>query len=220
MKLHEMKTARLMRADGISIKEIAKKLQVSKASVSIWVRDVVLSTEQIDQLHGQPYSRKAVEKRRTARLKNEETKRRVVVDRARLQIKKLSNRELFLVGVALYWGEGTKMKRGVVEFTNSDPEMIKVMMEFFRKVCIIPESKFRGHVFLHEHLSVSDAVSYWSDISSIPIAQFHKTSVQHNKKKVKKDTLPYGTFAVIVCDTERKLTMNGWIKGLTEGIVA
>lgn len=43
-------TARDMRAAGMSIVKISKELRVSKSSVSIWVRDIILTEEQKDAL--------------------------------------------------------------------------------------------------------------------------------------------------------------------------
>ena len=42
--------ARKLRRSGISINKIAKKLTVSKSSVSIWTRDIFLSEGQLDKL--------------------------------------------------------------------------------------------------------------------------------------------------------------------------
>ena len=53
----------------------------------------------------------------------------------------------------LYWAEGGKTRKGMVRFSNSDPEMIKIMMAFFRKVCNAPKEKFRGYIHIHPHLN-------------------------------------------------------------------
>jgi transcriptional regulator with XRE-family HTH domain len=42
VKTHEQRLARELRAQGWSIKEIERHLGVSRSSVSLWVRDVVL----------------------------------------------------------------------------------------------------------------------------------------------------------------------------------
>ena len=51
MKTHERELARLLRRDeGLPIKEIARRLSVSKSSVSHRVRDVELTAEQQEAL--------------------------------------------------------------------------------------------------------------------------------------------------------------------------
>lgn len=216
MKLEQRASARLLRKKGHSIPDIAKQLRVSKGSVSRWVNDVELSAAVLKEIQLRSHSQLAIERRRTARLKNEVAKRTKVTDKAKSTIQAISKKELHLIGVALYWGEGSKRKRNVVEFTNSDPGMIKVMRKFFNEVCAVPKDKFRGHVYLHNHLNQKEAEKYWSKISGVPISQFHKTSVQKNTKRLKKDTLPYGTFALVICDTQLKLSMDGWISGMCD----
>jgi hypothetical protein len=187
--------------------------------VSVWVRDVPLSKKTMISIKNRSHTAAAVEKRREARLRNEDHKRNVALSKAVDEIPTLTGRELFLIGIALYWGEGTKKKRGVAEFTNSDPVMVKVMKRFFVEVCGVPKEKFRGHVYIHSHLTPLKAVEYWSKVSGLPMRQFHKTSIQKNVKSVQKDTLPYGTFALSVYDTNLKIRIEGWIKGLGEKAV-
>ena len=125
-------------------------------------------------------------------------------------------KELKLVGTALYWAEGSKTKRSLVQVCNSDERIIKFMMRFFREICNVPESKFRGYIHIHTHLNAKKAKNYWSSISNISLKQFYKTYQKPNKSSQnKKDSLPYGTFTIIICNTELFLKIKGWINGLS-----
>jgi predicted transcriptional regulator len=53
MKNIEQCKAKELRSQGMSIKTIAKELGVSAGSVSVWVRDIELSPEQIETLKSQ-----------------------------------------------------------------------------------------------------------------------------------------------------------------------
>ena len=66
MKAYEKKQALEMRKSGASIKEIAKRLGVSKGSVSVWVSDVVLPDEIRDKLFLRGWTTEAIENRRMA----------------------------------------------------------------------------------------------------------------------------------------------------------
>jgi len=214
LKEKQQKAIRL-RIRGFSLNEIRKKLKVSKGSVSLWVRNVELKPEQIIHLSKKGLQKKIVEKRRIARLKNEKAKRQIIIDRAKKQIKKISKKELWLMGIMLYWAEGGKTQRGLVRFSNGDPEMIKIMMTFFRRVCRVPEEKFRGYIHIHPHLSHIQAERYWSSITKIPLKKFFKTYKKTNvSSKNKKDTLPYGVMDIYICDTELFLKISGWVKGI------
>ena len=220
MKAREKKRAIELRKRGYSINHIYKTLGVAKGSVSVWVRDVELAEPQRKYLSRKGYTKEAVEKRRKVRLENESKKRQAVIDKAYSDIKNINSKNLFFIGIALYWAEGSKSKRGNVEFSNSDPRMIKIMMEFFKKVCETPREKFRGHVYLHPHLSKRSAEKYWSNVSGIPKDQFFKTSQQHNKaSKNKKDCLPYGTFSINIGDTKLFLKIKGWIEATHDRVM-
>ncbi len=209
-----------MRRDGVSLNDIAHTLRVSKGSVSEWVRDIPLSFKAKEFLAQKSLSSASIEKRRASRLANEFAKRKVITDLATREIKKISDKELKYIGIALYWGEGGKTRRGSARVSNADPAVIQVMMAFFRRVCFVPEEKFRGYIHIHSHLQKEAAEKYWSDVSGIPRAQFFKTySIPSKAGSGKRDTLPYGTFDIYVNDTKLFLTIMGWIKGLERSIL-
>jgi len=219
MKKIEKDKAIILRKQGMSMNEIVDKLNVAKSSVSLWVRDIELTEKQKQQLSRKGHTKGVIEKRRIARLTNEQNKRNVLIDNASEDIGKISKRDLFILGVALYWGEGAK-KRNVIQFTNSDSRLIRIMMRFLKEVCEVPEIKFRGHIHLHTHLDSKKAEKYWSLVSGIKQKQLYKTSQQHNKaSKNKKDSLPNGTFNIYVCDTKLALSMKGWMNGLYKNII-
>lgn len=218
MKVNEKNLARELRKRGWSINDIYRKLDVAKSSASTWVRDIELTTFQKKELSEKGVKKEVIERRRITRLTRENTRRQAIIDKAKQDIHRLSEKDLFLVGITLYWAEGGKTQRGLVRFSNSDPGAIEVMMTFFRKICRVPEKKFRGYIHIHPHLDVKKAESYWSSISRIPLNQFYKTYRKPNKASLgKKDSLPLGTLDIYVCDTELFLKIMGWIEGIKSG---
>lgn len=214
MKKIEKEQAIKLRYEGRSLNEICLSLGVAKSSVSLWVRDIQLTDEQKKHLTQKGFYREAVEKRRLSRLSSEEAKRQLIISSAQKSIKKITKKQLWLMGVMLYWAEGGKTQRAV-RFSNGDPEMIKIMMIFFREICEVPEAKFRGYIHIHPHLDYKKAEKYWSSISGIPLTQFFKTYRKPNKSsQSKKDSLPYGTFDIYVLNTELFFRLIGWAKGV------
>ncbi|MFC1597946.1 hypothetical protein ACFL2M_00230 [Patescibacteria group bacterium] len=215
MKVKEKRLARKLRSQGQSINEICEELGVAKSSVSVWVRDIKLSKKQEKQLSKKGIQKEVIERRRATRLKNENERRDKMVKAAELEITKLSERELWLIGTMLYAAEGGKTQRGLVRFSNGDPEMIKFMMYFFRKTCTVPEEKFRGHIHIHSHLDHEKAEKYWATITGIKRKKFFKTYRRKaNKKDVKKNTLPHGVMDIYICDTKLFLRIQGWTNGV------
>lgn len=216
MKAKEKLLAKKLRAKGWPINKIYHKLGVSKASVSVWVRNIELTNLQKEKIDRGRFSREVIERTRLTRLRNENARRQIIIDSAKAHIKNISANELFLIGIALYWGEGGKTG-GVVRFSNSDPRMIQIMMRFFRDICSVPEEKFRGYLHIHPHLNYKNAERYWSKISQIPLEHFYKTyRIPSKASKHKKDSLPHGTFDIYISTKELLLKLRGWTEKIHE----
>ena len=219
MKLEEKNLAINLRKRGWSMNEIKNKLGVSKSSISLWVRNIQLTDDQKKELSQKGLTKESIEKRRTTRLSRENSRRQIIVDTAEKEINSLSEQELKLIGIALYWAEGAKTRRGSVQLSNGDPRIIRLMMRFFKKICKVPNEKFRAHIHIHPHLDIRKAEEYWSSISTIPLNQFYKTYSKPNKaSQNKKDSLPFGTFDIYVHNTELFLKIKGWIEGVYKNI--
>lgn len=221
MRSKEIKKARKLRLQGFSIREISKKIQCAKSSVSGWVRDIPLTAEQIERL-------KSNQDKGRAKAANHPNSPKQVWGKIRNDIIKAAEEEipakcprgvLKLIGAALYWAEGYKVDANMINFSNSDPSMVALMMKFFKDVCNVPDTKFRGVVHIHPHLDKERAKKFWSKVSGIPVKQFHKTQFGISKaSKHKRDTLPLGTFRVVICDTRLKAKIKGWIQGIEKWI--
>jgi len=220
MKIEEKLLSQKLRGQGLSINEICNKTGFSKGSVSLWVRNIELSKAQKNELSQKGFKKEIIEKRRTTRLTNENNRRQIIIDKAKEDIKNISEKELWLIGIALYWGEGGKANRSSVQLSNGDPRIIGLMMKFFKRICKIPDEKFRGYIHIHQHLDVKKAENYWSSISGIPLSQFYKTYSKPNKSsQSKKDSLPFGTFDIYVHNTELFLKIKGWIEAVYQDVI-
>lgn len=212
--------AKNLRKSGLSIKEIAKKLNVSVGSVSHWARDVILTKEQLEVLekHARdPYYGNRLkyinEVKRNTNIKIEKLKNEGIHE-----IGNLSKRELFLIGSALYWSEGFK-KDSQAGFANSDPKMIKIFLKWLRKCFgyevhdLIP----RLTLNVSHKDRVKEVEEFWSKETKIPIDYFRKPFFQSFKwKKVYENFNDYhGVLRIKVrksTDFLRKI--HGWIEGL------
>lgn len=207
-----------LRKKGMSIKSISQTMPAAQSSVSIWTRGIVLTEAQLLKLKSNTHSHEAVEKRRQSRLSNEQVKRDVIINSASSTIGIVSDRELLLICTALYWAEGSK-KRGAVQFTNGDPNMIRVMLHFLREVCKVDEAKIRAHIHIHESLDSITAERYWQEITRISPTQFYKTYCKPNKSsKGTRNSLPYGVCDVYVLNTKLFLNIYGWTKGIYQSV--
>jgi len=217
MKLVEKEIARNLRKKGYSMNQIVKETGLTKSSVSVWVRDIVLTKAQKKKISERGRSLESIERRLLIRLSNEKAKRQVVIDEAKKDYTNISPEELKIIGIILYLGEGGKTERGTARLSNSDPLVIKIMMRFFREICNVPEDKFRGNIHTFAHADVKKTEKYWSKIAGIPRSQFQKTYIKASSASLQKRyTLPYGTFSINICDTKLFLTIMGWIEKIKE----
>ena len=217
MRAKERKQARELRSMGFSLREISDRIKCAKSSISGWVRDIPLTLKQIERLElKQDRARAKAANHPNSPKQKWAGIRSNLIDLGAKEIpSQYSLLTLKLIGAVLYWAEGYKAGVNMVNFSNSDPNMIALMMHFFRKVCKVPEKKFRGMVHIHPHLNKEKAKKFWSEISGIPIRQFHKTQFGISKaSKHKRDTLPLGTFRIVICDTRLLSKIKGWIQGI------
>lgn len=217
MKVNEKKIALEYRKQGMSIGDIATRLTVSKSTVSLWVRDTVLDNKARIKLSLKNSSNEVTEKRRSSRLRTENDKKENAYKLAGRHINSISKQELRFLALGIYWGEGGKVQKGSVRISNSDPEIILIIMKFFREHCLVEDGKFRALIHTHSKTQVESAEVYWSNLIKIPRKQFYKTYIQKNKVGVgKRKTLPYGTLDVYIPDVKLFYEIIGQIKKIAQ----
>jgi len=217
LKAREKQKSRELRRKGWSVRAIAQETRCSKSSISRWVQDISLTSQQIKALKDSQDRGRAKAANHVNSPKHKwAVYREEIIQKAAQEIPvKISKDILRFLGSALYWAEGYNASRNSVIFSNTDPGMIKVMMRFFRENCNIPDSKFRGKVCIHPHLGVSKASRFWSGVAGIPLKQFNKPLMAVSRaSKGKKDTLPLGTFQIIISDVTCCSRIKGWIEGI------
>lgn len=209
--------------NGFSYNEIKSKLNVAKSTLNNWFSQLPEKEKnKIKELRIDNW-RKSIEeyqrKRRQETLKKEEIIQKI----AAKKIKNLSKNDLLLVGISLYWAEGTKNNRWQLQFSNSDPEMIRFMVRFFQKICGIEKNKFYLQMILHKNIKENEALDYWARITKINKEQFKKAcySLSKSSKKIRdKNRLPFGTLQIRILDKRLTHQVYGYIKGLKKaGVV-
>lgn len=175
-----------LRSQGESIKVIAKKLGISKSSASTWTKDIILTVDQLEKLYQRQLKGSELGRTKGALIQKQRRieKYNQAYQKITTQIGSLSPREKLLIGAALYWAEGTKKGRRV-DVCNSDPNLVKFMLNWFKEQFSIPNSGFRIQLGINEdHKSREEVVKkYWSDLLNIPLSQFTKSSFKHAKLK-------------------------------------
>lgn len=210
-----------LRKQGKSFSEIASILQISKSTLSLWFRNETFSKNigkrlsKISQTESRSRLIKLNQFRREKLLDTYQTER----ENARKEFLTLHKKPLFLIGIALYWGEGDKVfKNGQVRVSNVDPRVISIFYEFLYKICKIPKHKIYGHLLLYPDLSAKICLKFWSEHGRIPIEKFSKPVVIQGRSKRSKTK--YGVCTVQVGNKRLKAKILEWIDILSESLHA
>ncbi|MGH8896738.1 MAG: helix-turn-helix domain-containing protein [Egibacteraceae bacterium] len=166
-KVVEQERARGLRAEGMTLHEIATALGVAKSSVSLWVRDVEFEAR--PRPSGRRSRRPGPHALHLRKLEEIERLQQEGVKR----IGQLSEREFLMAGTALYAGEGAKTDGSVV-FANSSPLLIMFFCAWLRRFFNVEEKRLRVRLYLHQGLDLEEASSFWSEVTGIPRTQFGK----------------------------------------------
>lgn len=175
MKLKEKEAAVIRRKRGESVREISTALGVSKSTVSLWLRDISLSSRAQNILKekytlGQRRGQAARRAQTTKNLNN-------AVRQAKVIISKFPDTpsSLMVVCALMYWCEGQKSKiDNAFMFANSDPSVITTFLKLFRSSFQLDEQKFRVCIHLHAYHDDKKQLQFWSKMTKIPLSQFIK----------------------------------------------
>jgi len=218
MKFEEKIEAIYMRRLGKSYGEIRKKIKVSKSTLSAWLKDIQLSPKQEKRIYVELKQKNAYRLAKANQQKKIEITEQIVTG-AKKEVKSLFKNPLFLSGLMLYWAEGDKAEKWeTVKFSNSDSIMIKLIMRWFREICMVSEEKFRVCVHMHTLHCREDIEKYWSKITGIPISQFYKSQIKPTSLGQRKNKLYDGTCAVSVSNKNLFRKIKGWKLGFIEKI--
>src|SRR3989338_5363352 len=159
-----------MRKRGLSYSEIKNRLHVPKSTLSYWLKNIKLTPEQNKKLN----DRRIETAMANALKKTSRTSKIIekIKDSSSHDIKGISRKELWLMGVVLYWKNGNKsdLKKGV-HFSSSDPDMIRLFLKWLREVGGINNEEIKFDVFTKKKIK-DKTVKYWSKVTKFPESSF------------------------------------------------
>lgn len=186
-----------MRKKGMSYSQIKEKLGISKSTLSGWLYDMPLSPDRIKELRD--FSPMRIESYRNTMKAKREGRLEEVYKKVTKDIGVLSKRDLFIAGLFLYWGEGTKMKNASVEFTNTNPAMIKFFINWL-ELLGVKKGKLKIKLHLYSDMNITKSIAFWSKELKISISRFSKPYIKRTllKEITYKNGFGKGTCSVIL----------------------
>ena len=88
-----------------------------------------------------------------------------------------------MLGLGIYWGEGTKYRQDGLSISNTDPSIIKFFINWLNKSLGVPKNKMRVMLHLYTDMDIKKELKFWSVILKIPLSQFTRPYIKKNSSK-------------------------------------
>jgi transposase len=178
-----------LRAQGYSYNLIIEKVPVSKSTLSVWLAQVPYTPNETVLKRIGNSRAAATQAKHELKLQSYEQAKQL----AKADIRTISQRDLSMLGLAIYIGEG--QKNDTVGIINSDPRVINLAVRWLQKCHKVPTESFTLAIHLYSDNNRAASLKYWSEQTGIPQSQFGKTQtdLRPNKKGSKRGKLPHGT---------------------------
>ena len=207
-----------LRDSGYSYKMIGHSLGIPKSTLSNWFKDkpFIPNKEVLNRIQYGPI--KSAEKSHNRKVA--EIEKLLAVGTKEVGI--LSKRDLWLLGIGLYIGEGTKTYENV-RIVNSDPVIAKLAIKWFKEICHIDNTNITVTLHIYSDNDIKKSIRHWSSVLNLPVSNFRKTQIDRrsDKKASKAGKLPYGTLKLHIKSNGNKRygkRLHRYIMGLMEAI--
>ena len=216
MEKYKQNIAIEMRKRGFSYSEIENRMHIPRSTLSYWLKNIKLTPEQTKKLNDK---RTEVAKANALKKVSRTSKMIEEIKNSSSQdVKEISKKELWLMGVVLYWKNGNKsdLKKGV-HFSSSDPDMIKLFLKWLREVGGVEDKEIRFDIFIKwsktsKKNSSDEIIDYWAKVTGFSKEHFSNIYFQKASKKRESGN---GFLRIKVAQSSMLARqIAGWIEGL------
>jgi hypothetical protein len=189
------KEALRMRKQGFSYSMISLKLGLSKSTLSNWLSTEPFQPNKAVLTRIQYGPIIAAQRRHNEKVKEIQRVRAL----GKHEIGSLSNRDLWLLGLGLYIGEGYKSTEQI-KIVNADPAVIKLAVKWFKEICRISDDNITIAIHLYPDNNIEECKEFWKHITGLSYKNFRKTQIDRRigKSVLKNRKLPYGTAHITI----------------------
>lgn len=115
--------------------------------------------------------------------------------------------ELLLAGLMLYWAEGPRRNKHVIQLANLDQRMLVLFIKFLRVICGVKEEKLTLNIQLYRKFDKDRTKKYWSKLLNVS-TRFISVNIHSDKRsKPEKQWSEYGIARIEV----RNVKLKQWI---------
>jgi hypothetical protein len=84
---------------------------------------------------------------------------------------------LYGLGLGIFWGEGNKKDRYSVRVGNTDPLIIKLFIDFLETIFCVDKKRLRFGIQIFSDTPKNKALNFWCHELDVKSSQFHKVTV-------------------------------------------
>ena len=211
-----------MRRKGKTYAEIMSRIPVAKSTLSEWFKSVELATPQKQRITKARIAGalRGAQARKTSRLAEVAQEMEAGLE----DVREITERELWLIGTALYWAEGSKQnERSPSEglaFGNSDYRMLAVYLEWLRALKI-PEQRITFELYVHRDRKKDSEVfqKWWVTKLGISPARLTRVYLKNGNPKTNRQNVGDLYHGLLRIKVKTSTTLNRRIQGWVAGIV-
>jgi len=226
-KYIEKEKAIRLRKKGLTYSEILRQVPVAKSTLSLWLREVGISGKQKQRLTKKKHeaSMRGGQARREQRI----ARTKEIHRSAKKDINRISQRELWLIGIALYWAEGAKEKErkngsSQVDFGNTDARMVKFYLKWLIEACNVKQEDINFSIYIHENSvnRINEVVRHWSTCTGFKKDRITYIYFKKHNTKTKRKNIGKTYFGVLRVKVRKSTELNrkiaGWVQGIDESL--
>ncbi len=206
-----------LRRQGFSYAEIRDHVPLAKSSLSILLRNTVLSKKQTRVLK---LRRSKIARENIQNKINKIHRRTSIIDNTSINsIRTISRRELWFMGIMLCWherlsrGDVATIQRGI-QFASVDKNLIKLFMRWLSEVGHISKNELAFDIFLKERSSkfTHKAIIHWMQVTGCSKKSFSHIYKQNGSGH---DRVTFGILRIRVrASSMLARQISGWMKGI------
>ncbi len=200
------------RKRGFTLEEIAKICDVSKSTVSKWLKNNAISesvTKQNKKRAGQENGKRLQLMSKT-RDSERSHRYKEAIRSAETEYKHYKSSPLFVAGLMLYYAQGDLKNEHQIRLSGTEEKAHKIFIKFATEYLGVPKSSIHFWILLYKGQSEEVCMKRWKTATTLSYSQFYKNQYINTKKT--KDTLHNGVGNTIIGSTVLKHKLTKWIE--------
>ncbi len=213
-----------LRGQGWSVNDIALEIGVARSTAWQWVKHLPLDLDSDRARMKREHARMMSSAQWDARRRLRDERRAATQKDAAAAVGDVSERELLMVGAAIYWCEGKKSKPWRphdcrIVFTNSDAGLVRIFLAFLERVGV-ERSTLTCRVTIHESADALAATRWWAERLDIPLSCFKRPTLKRHRPTTNRLNTGLEYRGCVVIDVRRSREIYWRIEGIMAKLCA